>query len=632
METRANYVLIGAFTLAGHRRRRSASSSGSRSSQIDRQYDYYDILFDNVVGPQPRRRRALQRPARRPGALARARPERVRARCASASRWPPTPRSRADTERAAAGAGRDRRLLRLADRRQPRRAAAARQRSAAVPVIPAERSVVEALTEDAPDLRAEAIALLRELQTFVGPENQAYVAGILGNLDQASGAARDRARRLLVDLRHGRERGRPDRRLHRPARRDRRLGRNDARDRRRRRSKVAEGAFAAGRDDARHRDGTLDSAGRTFDSADAVIRDQVPGIVARPRRDRRRRCAAAVADLDDRGARHCSASSAPPPSPAGDRLDRAARRPSPASTPTLAEADDDARRGRRPPRPASRRWSRARARRWSPTRARRSPRPTTSIAAIDRVVAEDVPAIVADVRARGRDREPGDRPGRAPTSPASPARLEPLTASADTTLAAATADLPRRQRHARPARHRDGHRRAHADRRRGDLHRRQPGHRRGGRPDRRRHPRRRRPARRPRSTEVSADLPGDHRRAPRDAGARQRRDRPQIETVVATSGPPVQRLRHHRPAAVHPLRPGGARADRRASSASPRGSSATRPGSSSAARPPTTGDEPGMTPPPRPRRAPCLGLVRARRLRRDLVARHRLRSRSTPSS
>ena len=56
-----------------------------------------------------------------------------------------------------------------------------------VPEIPAERSVVQALTEDAPDLVEEAIAAIRELRSFLSDENRASVATVLQNLESASG-------------------------------------------------------------------------------------------------------------------------------------------------------------------------------------------------------------------------------------------------------------------------------------------------------------------------------------------------------------------------------------------------------------------------------------------------------------
>ena len=57
-----------------------------------------------------------------------------------------------------------------------------------VPVIQGERSVVQSLTEDAPDLLAESIKLVKEFQNIVGTENQARVTAILANVETASGA------------------------------------------------------------------------------------------------------------------------------------------------------------------------------------------------------------------------------------------------------------------------------------------------------------------------------------------------------------------------------------------------------------------------------------------------------------
>ncbi len=56
-----------------------------------------------------------------------------------------------------------------------------------LPIIPSRRSTVQALVEDAPDLVAEATRLLAQFKSLTGPENQTYVTNILRNLDQASG-------------------------------------------------------------------------------------------------------------------------------------------------------------------------------------------------------------------------------------------------------------------------------------------------------------------------------------------------------------------------------------------------------------------------------------------------------------
>jgi phospholipid/cholesterol/gamma-HCH transport system substrate-binding protein len=55
-----------------------------------------------------------------------------------------------------------------------------------LPIIPSRRSTVQTLVEDAPDLLAEATVLLQQFQNLTGAENQAYVANILRNLDASS--------------------------------------------------------------------------------------------------------------------------------------------------------------------------------------------------------------------------------------------------------------------------------------------------------------------------------------------------------------------------------------------------------------------------------------------------------------
>ena len=55
-------------------------------------------------------------------------------------------------------------------------------------MIQGQRSVVQSLTEDAPDLLQESIKLVQDFQQIVGGENQARVAAILDNVEQASGA------------------------------------------------------------------------------------------------------------------------------------------------------------------------------------------------------------------------------------------------------------------------------------------------------------------------------------------------------------------------------------------------------------------------------------------------------------
>lgn len=63
-------------------------------------------------------------------------------------------------------------------------------------MIPSRRSTVQALVEDAPDLLAEATKLLEQFQSLTSPENQTHVTNILRNLDSTS----DRLDQALTDF------------------------------------------------------------------------------------------------------------------------------------------------------------------------------------------------------------------------------------------------------------------------------------------------------------------------------------------------------------------------------------------------------------------------------------------------
>jgi phospholipid/cholesterol/gamma-HCH transport system substrate-binding protein len=185
METRANYVLIGAFTLAGIVLG-LAFFVWLAKFQIDRQYAYYDVLFEDVSG--------LSRAAdvRFSGLsvgqvvsleLNNQGAGRVRVRIEVASDTPIHEGATAQLQSqgvtgvslvSVSGGDSDKPLLR-------------ETAAGGVPVIPGERSVVQSLTEDAPDLLTESIKLVRDFQGIVGSENQAKVAGILANVEAASG-------------------------------------------------------------------------------------------------------------------------------------------------------------------------------------------------------------------------------------------------------------------------------------------------------------------------------------------------------------------------------------------------------------------------------------------------------------
>lgn len=54
-------------------------------------------------------------------------------------------------------------------------------------IIPSRRSTMQTLVQDTPNLLVEATRLLEQFQALTGPENQAYVTSILRNLDASSG-------------------------------------------------------------------------------------------------------------------------------------------------------------------------------------------------------------------------------------------------------------------------------------------------------------------------------------------------------------------------------------------------------------------------------------------------------------
>lgn len=185
METRANYVLIGAFTLA-------AILGGLfffgwlAKIQIDRQYMEYDILFDDVSGlsrASDVRFNGLSVGRVLTLTLYKADPSKVRVTIEIAAETPIKSDTRAQMQTLAvtgvsfvslAGGSAEAQLLRDMPGND-------------VPIIPSERSVLQALTEDAPDLVSEAINVMRNLQEFTGPQNQRNVASIVQNIADASG-------------------------------------------------------------------------------------------------------------------------------------------------------------------------------------------------------------------------------------------------------------------------------------------------------------------------------------------------------------------------------------------------------------------------------------------------------------
>ncbi|CUH65474.1 virulence factor Mce family protein [Thalassovita gelatinovora] len=186
METKANFVLIGAVTILG-----MLGVLGLlvwfAKVEVDRQYAEYEILFDSVSGL------GMAADVRYNGlsvgkviglGLDADNPDKVRVRIEVAADTPVKTDTTAQLNSqgvtgvsfvALTGGSQGAALLR--DTADP----------TTVPLITAQRSAVQALTEDAPDLVNEAVEAIKEVRNFLGPENQAAVSNLLQNLDRASG-------------------------------------------------------------------------------------------------------------------------------------------------------------------------------------------------------------------------------------------------------------------------------------------------------------------------------------------------------------------------------------------------------------------------------------------------------------
>ncbi|MDT8855435.1 MlaD family protein [Paracoccaceae bacterium Fryx2] len=194
METRANYVLIGAFTvfamLAG-----LGFFLWLAKVQVDRTYTQYDILFDSVAGlavAAPVRLNGVDVGEVRGIALDSSNSGRVRVRIEVAAATP----VRQGTQATLASQG----VTGVAFIGLEGGAADAPRYDidpeTGVALIPSKTTVVQGLIEDAPDLLREAISLLRDLGQFTGPENREKVANILTNVEVATG----RLDEALTDL------------------------------------------------------------------------------------------------------------------------------------------------------------------------------------------------------------------------------------------------------------------------------------------------------------------------------------------------------------------------------------------------------------------------------------------------
>ncbi len=257
METRARFVLIGAFSLFS-----LLAALGFllwlAKVQLDRTYAQYDILFDTVAGLNTSsavRYNGIDVGKVLTIALDMNDPAKVRVRIEVNATTP----VRVDTVATLASqgvtgvsfvslAGGDATAERLT-----------RVPPAPVAVIPSEPSVVQGLMDDVPDLLAKATTLIEQVSTFVTPENQDAVTGILANLDSATArlnALSARAEQLMDTAQTSLEQA------------DATLA-------------AVQSTFEAAQDTLAQANLALASAQTAFDDATGVINDDFPGIITR---------------------------------------------------------------------------------------------------------------------------------------------------------------------------------------------------------------------------------------------------------------------------------------------------------------------------------------------------------------
>lgn len=185
METKANYVLIGAFTIAGF-----LGILGFllwfAQVQLDRRFAYYDVYFRDVSGlvlssdvlfaGLPVGRVAEMQ-------LAPGNPLPVRVRLEMREDTPVRSDSRAALEvQGVTGVA-----LVAVSPGSPDAPLLARAGATGVPVIASGRSALQTLSDDGPQILGRLNLVAEELAELLGAENQARVAAILANAERASG-------------------------------------------------------------------------------------------------------------------------------------------------------------------------------------------------------------------------------------------------------------------------------------------------------------------------------------------------------------------------------------------------------------------------------------------------------------
>lgn len=184
METRARYILVGSFTLFG-----LLAALGFilwlAKVEIDRTFAQYDILFDTVAGlgqASAVRYNGVDVGKVLTIELDRANPALVRVRIEVFASTP----IRVDTMATLASQGVTGVSFVALEGGRAESDRLLAEPPADVPIIPSEPSVVQGLITDAPDLLAEAIALMEDIRGFTTPENRTAIAEILKNVETAT--------------------------------------------------------------------------------------------------------------------------------------------------------------------------------------------------------------------------------------------------------------------------------------------------------------------------------------------------------------------------------------------------------------------------------------------------------------
>lgn len=183
METRANYILIGAFTLFA-----ILGTLGFfiwlASVQVNKQYNSYGILFEDVSGLDASGDVLFNGiPVGKVIALGidRNDPSKVFTTVEIEADTP----VRADTIAQLQSQGVTG-VAYISLTGGTRSAPPLNTNEDGWKIIPSKRSTLQTLVQDAPDLLLEANKLLGQLQVLTGPENQTHVTNILHNLDASS--------------------------------------------------------------------------------------------------------------------------------------------------------------------------------------------------------------------------------------------------------------------------------------------------------------------------------------------------------------------------------------------------------------------------------------------------------------